>query len=257
MTRWLLNTFPTWALVPIVMGPPVLFAAGGLYLVRRRWAHATREHNEAAGVMIGLVAAVYGIVLAFVIVVLYQDYQGAGSTVREEATELEQIERDSRAFPPAVHADIAGRLDEYTRTLVATEWKLMRDGRFSQEAWRELDGLYAAIQRFRPRTDTQSAFYGEAVVKLNELVAARRERLRYAEETLPGALQVLIFGGALVLIGFTFFIGLGPGALQVSMVMVVAGLVGLNLLLVVLLDHPFSGEVSISSHAFTERLNER
>jgi hypothetical protein len=43
----------------------------------------------------------------------------------------------------------------------------------------------------------------------------------------------------------------------VTMVMLVAGLVGFNLLLVVLLDHPFSGEVSGSSHAFTERLTER
>ena len=252
--RWLLNTFPTWALVPIVIGPPVLFAVGGLYVVRRRF---PGEQSEAIGVLIGLVAAVYGIVLAFVIVVLYEDYHGAGSIVRDEATEVEQLERDSRVFPPAVRREIAGRLDAYTRTVTTTEWELMRDGRFSPEAWREIDGLYAALQRYRPQTETQSAFYGEAVAKLNDLVAARRERLRFAEETLPGALQALIFGGAFVLIGFTFLIGMAPGPLQMTMVMVIAALVGLNLLLVVLLDHPFSGDVAVSAHAFGERVTER
>jgi Protein of unknown function (DUF4239) len=257
MLRWLLNTFSTWALVPIVIGPPVLFAAGGLYCVRRRWAHVPGEQSEATGVLIGLVAAVYGIVLAFVIVVLYEDYRGAGSSVRDEATEIEQLVRDTRAFPPAVGREIAGRLDAYTRTVVGPEWELMRDGRFSPLAWREIDGLYAALQRYRPRTDTEDAFYGEAVTTLNDLVAARRERLRFAEETLPGAFQALIFGGAVVLIGFTFLIGMAPGPLQMTMVVAVAGLVGLNLLLVVLLDHPFSGDVSVTPHAFSERFTER
>jgi hypothetical protein len=257
MTRWLLNTFPTWALVPIVIGPFILFAAGGLYVMRRRWAHLAREPNEAAGVLIGLVAAVYGIVLAFVIVVLYQDYQDAGSTVREEATQIEQLERDAGAFPPAVRREVSGRLDEYTRIVINTEWELMRGGELDPAAWRQIDGLYAALQRYRPQTETQTAFYGEAVGKLNEIVAARRERVRYAEETLPGALQVLIFGGAFVLIGFMLFIGMAPGHLQMTMVISVAALLGLNLLLVVLLDHPFSGDLSVSDHAFTERFTER
>jgi Protein of unknown function (DUF4239) len=255
VTRWLLNTFPTWALVPIVIGPFILFAAVGLYVVRRRWVHLAREQNDAAGVLIGLVAAVYGIVLAFVIVVLYQDYQDAGSTVRQEATVIEQVDRDARVFPPALQREIASRLDAYTRRVITPEWELMRDGRLSPEAWREIDGLYATFQRYRPATETESAFYGEAVGKLNEIVAARRERVRFAEETLPGALQVLIFGGALVLIAFVLFIA--PGPLQMSMVIAVAALVGFNLLLVVLLDHPFSGDLSVSNHAFTERFTER
>jgi hypothetical protein len=255
VTRWLLDTFPTWALIPIVIGPFILFAAGGLYVVRRRWANLAREQNDAAGVLLGLVAAVYGIVLAFVIVVLYQDYQDAGSIVREEATLIEQVERDARVFPAAVRREIAGRLDAYTRIVITAEWELMRDARLAPAAWREIDGLYAAFQRYRPQTDTQSAFYEEAVSKLNEIVTARRERARFAEETLPGAFQVLIFGGALVLIGFMLFIA--PGPLQMGMLIAVAALVGLNLLLVVLLDHPFSGDLSVPNHAFVERFTER
>ena len=254
MTRWLLNTFPTWALIPVVIGPFILFAAGGLYVVRR-WGNLAREQNDAAGVLLGLVAAVYGLVLAFVIVVLDQDYQDAGGIVRVEATQIEQLERDARVFPAGVRRDIAGRLDEYTRIVITPEWRLMRDGRLDPAAWRQIDGLYGAFQSYRPQSDTQVAFYGEAVSKLNEIVAARRERARFAEETLPGALQVLIFGGAVVLIGFMFFIG--PDPIQMGMVVAVAALIGLNLLLVVLLDHPFSGGLSVPNHAFVERFTER
>ncbi|RKQ84960.1 uncharacterized protein DUF4239 [Solirubrobacter pauli] len=256
MTRWLLNTFPTWALVPLVIGPFLLFAVAGFALVGHR-ARGPHTGGEAAGVLIGVVGAVYGIVLAFVVVVLYQDYQDAGATVRAEATEIEQVTRHFGAFDAAAQADVARRLDAYTRVVVASEWEQMRDGRLSPQAWREIDGLYAAVQRHPPRSDVQGVFYEETIATLDALVATRRERLRFAEERLPAALQVLIFGGAFVLIGFTLLVEAASTPLQRAMVVVVAGLIGLNLLLVVLLDHPFSGELSVSSHALVERATER
>ena len=253
MTRWLLNTFPTWALAIIVVGTLVLFAAVGQYFVRRRWPQtAEGENNEVAGVLLGLVGAVYGILLAFVIVALYEDHQAAKGVVREEATEVEQIHRASAAFPGAVRREVRGELNDYVRTVVVTEWELMEDGRFSPRAWGRVDALYATLQAYRPRTESESAFYGEAVAKLDDLVAARRERLHFAEESLPGAFQALIVGGALLLVAFMFLIGIRSLRMQMTMVVSLAALVGVNVLLVVLLDHPFSGEVAVSSHPFQE-----
>jgi hypothetical protein len=253
MTRWLLNTFSTWALAIVVVGALVLFAAGGQYLVRRRWPQtAEGEHNDVAGVLLGLVGAVYGIVLAFVIVALYEDHQAANAVVRQEATEIEQIHRGSDAFADDVRAEIRRELADYTGIVIAAEWELMEDGRFSPRAWERVDALYATLQGYRPRTETQSVFYGEAVAKLDDLVTARRERLHFAEESLPGTFQALIIGGALLLIAFMFFIGIRSVRVQMTMIVALAALVGVNLLLVVLLDHPFSGDVAVSSHPFEE-----
>ena len=258
VTRWLLNTFPTWALATMVIGGLVVFAAAGQYLTRRRWPDiAGGEHNEIAGVLLGLVAAVYGIVLAFVVVALYEDFQAANAIVRQEATEIEQIERDARVFEDEVRRDVARELGEYTRTVTTAEWGLMTDGKFSARAWREVDELYATLQRYRPRTESQSAFYADAVARLNDLVGARRERLHFAEESLPGTLQLLIFGGALILVAFMFFIGIENLRVQMTMIVATAALIGLNLLLVLLLDHPFSGDLAVSSHPFVERALER
>ena len=258
MTRWLLNTFPTLLLAIIVIGVLVLFAATGQYLVRHRWPHvAEGEHNDVAGILLGLLAAVYGIVLAFVIVALYEDFQAADAIVRQEATEIEQIERDSRVFAADVHGQIQRDLDEYTRIVVAREFALMREGESSPLAWKQVDDLYATFQGFDPMGDRQSAFYGEAISKLNDFVGARRERLHFAEESLPAAFQFLIYGGAFLLVGFMWFVGTNNLRVQMLMITSVAALVGLNLLLVVLLDHPFSGDLAVSSHPFEERALER
>jgi Protein of unknown function (DUF4239) len=254
MTRWLLNTFPGWALAVIVVGGLVAFAVVGQYLTRRRWPRtAEGEHNDAAGVVLGLVGVVYGIVLAFVIVALYEDHQDAKSVVQREASEIEQLRRGSAVFPDDVGQEIRRELDDYVRGVITTEWERMEEGGFSRDAWRRVDALYATYQGYNPQTRNESAFYGEAVAKLDDLVAARRERLHLAEETLPGAFQALIFGGALLLVGLLWFIGTRSLRVEVTMVVGLAALVGVNLLLVMLLDHPFSGDVGVESHPFVER----
>jgi hypothetical protein len=253
VSRWLLNTFPTWLLAIVVVGGIAALAAAGQYAVRRRWTHtADGEHNDVAGVALGLIGAVYGIVLAFVIVALYEQFQDADANVREEATEVSQIYRVSRAFPLAVADEIRGELVDYVETVVGPEWKLMAEGEFSARAWQDVDALYETFQAYEPQTERESAFYGEAVSKLDELVAARRQRLHAAEESLPVPFQVMIIGGALVLIGFMYFVGLASARVQMTMTVGVAALIAFNLLLIVLLDHPFSGGVGVSDRAFHE-----
>jgi hypothetical protein len=253
VTRSLLNTFPTWLLALLVVGVMVGLAAAGQHAVRRRWPEtADGEHNDVAGVALGLIGAVYGIVLAFVIVALYEQSQEANANVRQEATEVAQIYRATRVFPPPVAEEIRRELTAYVETVVGPEWELMADGEFSQQAWDDIDALYVTFQSYEPQTERQSAFYGEAVGKLDELVAARRQRLHFAEDSLPGAFQILILGGAIVLIGFMYFIGIANRRVQMTMTLGIAALIAFNLLLIVLLDHPFSGDIGVSDRPFHE-----
>lgn len=253
MTRWLLNTFPTWALLLLVPALLVALAVAGQLLVRRRWPHvAEGEHNDVAGVMLGVLGGVYGIVLAFVIVALYEDFQAAKETVHEEATHLAQLQRSSGAFPPAVRVRIAADVGGYAEAVVEEEWKLMENGRESAAAWARVDDLYAVLQGYEPRTASESAFYGEAVSTLDELVASRRSRLTHAQESLPGSFLVLIVGGAVLLLGFLYFFGMRSTRAQLVMIVGVAALVGFNLVLAVVLDHPFSGDVTVSHAPFRQ-----
>jgi hypothetical protein len=253
VTRWLLNTLPTWGLLLLVPGVLIALAAGGQLVVRRRWPHvAGGEHNDVAGVMLGVLGGVYGIVLAFVIVALYEDFQAAKETVHEEATHLAQLQRNSGAFPPAVQVRIAAEIGGYAEAVVGEEWRLMEDGRESARAWARVDELYKVLQGYEPRTESESAFYGEAVAKLDEVVGSRRARLAHAQESLPGTFQIMIVGGALLLLGFLYFFGMQSTRAQLVMVVGVAGLIGFNLVLAVVLDHPFSGDMTVSHAPFRE-----
>ena len=67
----------------------------------RRTVPATREgfHAEVSAPMLGVVAALFGLLLAFVIIIAYENFLDANSNVRREADALSSIVRDSDAFP--------------------------------------------------------------------------------------------------------------------------------------------------------------
>lgn len=252
MNRWLLNTFSTWELVVIILGVFMGFAAAGFVAVRRRFPHfAEGEHNDVTGILLGVVGAIYGIVLAFVIVAVYEDFKAAESNVRGEATDLSQVYRDTRNLD-AIAAPLAAKVRAYDHHVVVEEWPLMAHGRLLDGAWADIEGMYALMRSYEPKTQAQSAFYGEALGKLNDLVSDRRERLSNAQEQLPTTFEILLFGGALLLIVFTWFIGMRNFRAQLFMVLAVAALVSFNLLIALALDHPFSGDVTVSSQPFRE-----
>ena len=251
MFRWLLNSVPTWALVVLVVGGFIAVAGFGLLFVRRRWPHLIAgEHNDVAGVLLGIVGATYGIMLAFVIVAVYQDFSDAEANVRGEATSLAQVYRDTRGMPIA--DAMTEQIGRYVHHVVEDEWALMADGQLSAQAGSDIDAMFAVLQGFEPQTQSQSAFYDAAIGDINQVVAQRRSRLFDAQEELPVMLQLLVVGGALLVVAFTWLFGMRRLTAQLLMVMGVGTLIGFSVLLALMIDHPFSGDLSISSAPFRE-----
>jgi len=75
--------------------------------IRRRWpVLADGEHNDVAGFIIAVVGVIYAGPPAFVVIVSWENFSQAESTVGQEASALRSIYRESQAFPPDVRARI-------------------------------------------------------------------------------------------------------------------------------------------------------
>lgn len=252
MNRWLLNTFTTWELAVIVVGAFVLLGVVGLWVVDR-WLPEFRkgEHNDFAGILLGVLAAVYGVVLAFVIVALYDDFRKTEGDVRAEATTLSMVYRDTRGLGEPTAGLVDRQIGRYIRIVLNDEWPKLRNGHDSEAAWAASARLYPILQAYKPRTEAQSVFYTEAVGRLNDFIGARRERITDAESSLPPTFEILLVGGAVMLVAFTFLLGLGNPRVRLTLVISVAALLGFNLLVGLVLDYPFAGQVSVSNKPFT------
>ncbi|MEU6929703.1 DUF4239 domain-containing protein [Streptomyces sp. NPDC046385] len=254
MSLWLLNHFSTFTLTVVTVGGTIALAVAGSVLARRRYPSlAEGEHNEMVGVTLGMFGAIYGIILAFVIVTLWTQLDSTQTIVATEATDVALIARDAAAFPAPVRADVDAALSGYVHAVVEDQWPRMRAGQPSYGATGEkLQTVFDALQAYEPKTAREEVFYEEAVGRLNDVAGQRRARLTMAEQELPPLLQVLAFGGAIVLIPLTFLYGMRRLRIQLLFVSAVAGLVGFSLLLVFVLDRPFAGELSVSPAPYKE-----
>ncbi|MER8236597.1 DUF4239 domain-containing protein [Streptomyces sp. NPDC094049] len=254
MSLWLLNHFSTVTLAVVIVGGTVSVAVLGSVLARRRHPSlADGEHNDMVGVTLGMFGAIYGIILAFVIVTLWTQLESTQTIVATEATDIALIARDAAAFPPPVEADVEEALGGYVRSVVDDQWPRMRAGWPSYGATAErLQNVFDVLQAYEPRTTRERVFYEEAVGRLNDVAGQRRSRLTMAEQELPPLLQILVVGGALVLIPLTFLYGMRRLRVQILFVASVAALIGFSVLLVVVLDRPFSGELSVSPAPYKE-----
>ncbi|CAM5647525.1 hypothetical protein SNARM312S_00874 [Streptomyces narbonensis] len=135
MSLWLLNHFSTTTLAVVTVGGTVVLAVVGSVLLRRRYPSlAEGEHNDMVGVTLGMFGAIYGIILAFVIVTLWTQLESTQTIVATEATDMALIARDAAAFPPDVRARLDTALRAYVHAVVEDQWPLMREGRPSHGA---------------------------------------------------------------------------------------------------------------------------
>lgn len=248
-THWILNRVPTWLLVIVVVAGAVALALLGNWLVRS-WLPRDRpwEYNDVVGALLAVVTGLYGLVLAFVIVSVWENYRSTQEAVFTEATALAQVVRDSRGFPETARAPIKERVGDYITEVIDREWSLMAKGKEDPEADVRLYALFASVQSFQPATPSDVTFHSEVAGALNSAVLARRQRLfASTNDGLPGPMEALILMGAVVCVSSLYFLRVPSRRAQSLMIVSVTALLTFELLLTILLSNPFSGDVSISS----------
>ena len=251
MLRTVINHATVAELVVGTIAGTVCVVLIGIWLIRRL-VPATREgfDAEVSSQMLGVVASLLGLLLAFVIVIEYQNFVGAQDNVGQEADSLAAMTRDSHALTPAQGARVRGAIGTYVRTVVADEWPQLREGRSSAKAWNDVDRIYAALESAKPTTPQATAFYSDSVRQLNTALIARRDRLSAANGGLPSLVLTLIVVGALVILGYAMLVGSRNFWFHTIGACSIALVVALSLVVLVDLSYPFSGSLNVSSTPF-------
>jgi hypothetical protein len=229
-----------------------LVAVAGLEAVQRLVpAPLRREHNDVAGFIYAVIGVIYAVLLALVVVAVWEEHEAAGVTAREEANELADVFWLAHRFPEPEGPRIQGLARSYTTVVAEEEWPLMaRGGGSSPEAWALMDEMRLGVQGLEVRTRADGVLFEQGLERVDELADARRARMVEAEEGVPVVLwAVLVFGG-IVTVGFTYLFGLENTWSHRLMVAAVAGLIALVLFTIGSLEYPFSGGTRIGPEAF-------
>jgi hypothetical protein len=242
-----------------VIGGICLLSLGGLELVQRLVPTASRRpHNDVAGFIYAALGVIYAVLLALVVIAVWEDFGSARETVESEANATAEIFWLAHRLPEPERHQLQELARSYARVVVEEEWPLMRDGRAplmgqgqaTPTGWVLIDDIRATVQEVDPNTQAEAALYAEGLDQVEELADARRMRLVAAHEGIPAVLWVVLIFAGVVAVGFTYLFGLESTWAHRLMVVALAGVIGLVLFTIGAMEHPFSGGARIGTGAF-------
>ena len=168
--------------------------------------------------------------LAFVVIVSWESFSQAESTVGQEASALRSIYRESQAFSPDVQEHIRVDVLRYASTTVEVEWPAMAAGQpGSPEIDQVLDEMSQSLVQLPATTTIQQAYVAAEADRFNQLVGFRSQRLDHVEKGVPGVLWIALGVGAVVTIGFAMIFGLHSTTLHLIMTASLSAVIGVLL----------------------------
>ena len=233
----------------------MLVAVAGLVLVQRLVPPERRaEHNDVAGFIFAVLGVAYAVLLAFVVIAVWQDYEKAQADVDSEAHELAGAYFLASQRPEPQRTRIQDLVRTYAKVVGDEEWPLMERGQTSERAESLTSQLRLQILKFDPRTKGEQVLYERELTQLHDAADARRSRLLEVREGIPTLLWVVLVGGAVITVSFTYLFGLRSNVVHALMVAALTLVICGILFTIGEFDYPFSGVVEIRPEAFKEVL---
>ena len=170
-----------------------LAALVGLELVQRLVpAEKRQQHNDVAGFLYAVVGIVYAVLLALLVIAVWERFQSSRETVESEANAVAEIAWLAYRLPEPEHHELQQDARSYAQEVVDEEWPLMEQGiegeQGTPEGWDLIDDMRATLQEVEPSTVAEQELYAEGLDQIQRLGDARRMRLVAAQEGLPGIL---------------------------------------------------------------------
>ncbi|MGQ0443955.1 MAG: bestrophin-like domain [Beijerinckiaceae bacterium] len=238
---------PLWVAAILLVVLPTIAAMSGPVLIRRRIGlEQLTSNNDIAGFKFATVGVIYAVLLAFAVIVVWEKFNDAETAVVQEAGASATIYRLATGPDPEAVATRAA-MSNYLRLAIDRDWPQMATGNESREVTQALNALYAAALRLMVNGSRQPAIFEEMFKQLDAVTQARRTRLHLATGIVPGIVWLVLLCGAVLTVGFTFFFGTENLSAQVMMTGILSIIVFMGLLVIVSIDHPFTGSVHVGS----------
>lgn len=253
IVRYLIEHVPTvWlgvGLVALCVGVSLL----GLIFVRRRFDRDNlQKHQEVAGFVIAVVGVIYAVLLAFVVVIVWEDFGSADTTANNEADAVGNLYRDAIGIGGIQGQRLDRAVQAYAVSVADVEWPYMAkhlEGNGDTE--NALNVVWSDVKRLSvpASATTASDFDAEAIRDVSLATEDRRTRILQSSSQIPGTLWAVLILGGIITIAFTYFFGVESLWHHALMVSALAALIALSLLVILTLNLPYTGDVAVKPEA--------
>ncbi|MBE7210495.1 MAG: DUF4239 domain-containing protein [Gluconacetobacter diazotrophicus] len=249
---WLYD-LPTWLLAVLTVGAFLAVSVGGLLFSRHhvtKWLVFSREINEAVNFFGTAVAALYSVTLGLIAVAVWSNFSSVSGLVSKEAASIGVLYRDMGGYPEPLRNDLRAKLRRYTAFVVEKSWPLQQKGILNDDSTLMVADIHEQMIAYQPTDASTQILHTEAMHKFNEMADLRRQRIDQVDSHLPGTLWTVLLAGAVLTILTGYFFWIEDVRFHILMISILTMFISLMIFLIVALDRPFRGEVSVSADSY-------
>ena len=246
---------PSWLLFLLIVGGSVALAWVGTVLLRRlTTAPKDDRHNEVAGFIFATVGVLYAVLLAFTVIIVWEQYLAAESAVSQEAAALITVAHDAFSFPEPARGMVYDQLRAYAQFVLNEEWRTMDEATLEHE---ESTGALAAVNTIWSmyRSLPPDKVDPHTTDSLDVLSTQQAQRLQSNVAALPEVLWLGLLLGGVVTICFALVLHMENVRLHAALTALLAGLIAICIWMIAMITHPFGGEVHVFTAAFQHAIH--
>lgn len=246
----LINRIPTGYLCLDFIVLCIVVTISGLLIFRaiakKEW---LKVNHHVSGVFFSAVSLIYSLVLAFVIVAAWQDYNELNRSIEQETDKLSNIVSHSQELPIVINYTIVSDVQQYARWVVKQEWKTF--GKQEQMPYNNsLQELRHLLYKMLPSNDAEAKILATVDDDLSTVDDYRRERISHNHSRMPPLVWMVLLAGSAITIFFSWFFYVDSYWLQYLFTALLTCMIAMCLFLVFMLDHPFDGTSKVSNEPF-------
>lgn len=245
---------PPFVLLTCMVLALTLFAVTGTYFFRKYVViKPLRAHNEIVGYIFAVLGGFYGLLLGFVVFLVWDSMNDAQANANREGSVACSLYRDIIYYPDSsAMAPLKASYLRYVHGVVEKEFPAMEE---MKPLGTDHRVAFSNVFRSMSKVCTNDNYTGQMFRQLNELAVYRNLRMLDAGSSIPIEIWVPLLLGSLIILLFAMM----PDVESLRLHMAVNGLLGafiaLVMYIIVLMDHPFTGRVKIQPEEYNIILN--
>ncbi|HEY4017902.1 MAG TPA: DUF4239 domain-containing protein [Pseudonocardiaceae bacterium] len=236
-----------------------MIIAAGLMVTVRKYVSEAHRHasDDAASRVFTVVAGLEAVLLAFVLITLFDGIGAARSGSYQEADSVVAVYWDANLLPQPASTEIRKLAVSYGQTVVDQEWPAMQDGMSVSDIGKaQLGKLHDAIASFVPTTYPEEDRQTQLTNDLSAVYQAREQRISAAMTRVNPLIWTALIVGAILSVGLTCLFGGEKLLIHVIIAAMLAGTVTVLLFATFQLQDPYSGAARIGPVAFASALDQ-
>lgn len=238
----------------VIIGTTVAAIAAHSIVRRRVGYERLAHHNDVTGYVFSAVGVIYAVVLGFVVVIVWQKYDGTVQNTQSEVAGIADVYRTVGGFPDPQRSHIRGEVKRYITWVVHDEWPAIQTGHNPSKISPLLEHVGGDITYFEPKTPGQIDVHQAALAELQRAFDTRRLRIEQTSNSVPPILWFTLIVGAVATLSFSFFFGMENRGAQILMTGILAALIAMMFVVIYEFSSPLDGIMRVPVDGWAQLL---